>query len=240
MVVSLLLLAPLATPVAAQTFQGRVLDQENDEPLAVSVVRLLTEDGDPLEQAITDSLGFYQIRAPEPGRYKLTADRIGFQAVESPVFEVQAPDGVYGVDLTMHAAPVEISGLTITTDRVSDARADRQVQLRIGVSPSSLRYDPIGFDEIQRHVWSDRSIAEAVRLTALPGLIVTQTIDGPCFSLRSRRCLPVYFNDVLLRRTFVEDLPLETVYRIIVVAPSDGSFTYPSGAVLLYTEAWLR
>ena len=64
--------------------------------------------------------------------------------------------------------------------------------------------------------------------------------DGPCFTLRGRGCLRVYLNGFPLERDFVDAVPLEMIYRIVLLTPTDPSPGYPGGAVLLYTEGWLR
>lgn len=239
---SLALVVVCLTPRAAlaQSFEGRVVDDQDEQPVPTALVRLLDEDGESLALSIADSTGFYRVRAPEPGSYRLEATRLGFENFQTPLLDASVADGTYRIDLLMRAAPLPLQGLTVETDRVSDEEADRQVRLMIGLSPASLRYRPIGFDEIQDHVASRRSLVDAMRAGNYAGLIVWQSPDGPCFSLRGRSCLPVYLNSLHLRRDFVEGVPLDMVHRIVLVTPTDGSVLYPNGAILLYTEAWLR
>ena len=110
----------------------------------------------------------------------------------------------------------------------------------LGVSPRSMRYEPIGFDDIQGHIALGHNLEDLMRWTDTAGLIVRFTVDGPCFSLRARGCLPVYLNGSHLNREFMGDVPLDMLHTIVVVTPTDGVMQYLGGAVLLYTEAWLR
>ena len=66
-----------------------------------------------------------------------------------------------------------------------------------------------------------------------------RTVDGPCFTLRNSGCLPVYFNGMRYRQEFLDVVPLDMVYTVVILYPGE-SLPYNTGAVLLYSEAWLR
>ena len=183
--------------------------------------------------------GTPSVVAPEPGVYRLRAERIGFAMFETPLLEVGTADAVYPVDLVVRSDPLELPGFTVETNRLSDEAADRAVQLILGLSPESLRFRPIGFETIQDHVDRAHTLADLLRWAAKAGLVIRTSHEGPCIAVRARGCLPVYLNGLRLRREFVDTVPLEMIYRIVVVTPTDGSMTYLGGAVLLYTEAWL-
>ena len=230
---------PLASPLSAQTFQGRVLDDQDERAIPTALIRLVDRAGEQHAVSIADSSGAYRLVAPKPGVYRLEAARLGFENFETPLLEAAQAGGVYPVDLLLRRAPVGIPGLTVEAG-VSSERADRQLRLMLGVSLRSLRYEPIRFDEIQDHIGKGRDLEGLMRWSQTVGLIVHFTTDGPCFSLRARGCLPVYLNGLHLNRDFMADVPLDMLHTIVVVTPTDGSLVYPSGAVLLYTEAWLR
>lgn len=234
--------AAAATPLAAsaQTFQGRVLEQGTDQPVPTALVRLVDEEGERLAISIADSSGLYRVEAPEPGVYRLEAERLGFETFRTPLLEAGAAEGTYPIDLVMRADPYELPGFTVETNRVTEEDADREIRRMIGASVASLRFRPIDFEEIQDHVAKGHSLVDVMRWTNNPGLTVFRTSDGPCFSVRGRGCLPVYLNGLPLRRDFVEAAPLDMVYRIVIVTPTDPVMPYGGGAVLLYTEAWLR
>jgi len=235
-----LLGAAIPASAVAQTFQGRVLQAEDDLPIPTALVRLLDEAGEQLAISIADSSGFYRVQAPEPGVYRLEAARIGFENFETPLLSATVADRTYPIDLVMRTDPYNLPGFMVETNRVSDAEADRQVRLMIGISIASLRFRPIGFEQIQSHVERAHSLGDLIRGENTAGLLVFYDSQGPCFSLRARGCLPVYLNGFRLERDFVDATPLDMIYRIVLVTPTDGSSTYPSGAVLLYTEAWLK
>jgi hypothetical protein len=102
-----------------------------------------------------------------------------------------------------------------------------------------MRYQPIDFDDIQDHIARGHNLEDMMRWSGTAGLIVSFTVDGPCFSLRARGCLPVYLNGLRLNRDFMADVPLDMLHTIVVVTTTDGVMQYPGGAVLLYTAAWL-
>jgi len=231
--------ASLASTVQAQTFRGRVLDEADDQPVPTALVRLVAEDGEQLAVAIADSSGAYRLRAPRPGTYRLEAARIGYEDFQTPLLEAASATGVYPVDLVVRAEPLPLSGLTVET-RVTDREADRQIRRMIGITPASMRYRPIRLPEIQSHVDRAHSLTDLMRWTSNAGVEVRNTTEGPCYRVHRSGCLPVFLNGLPLERDFLDGVPLDMLYTIVIVSPTDVSMAYPGGAVLLYTEAWLR
>lgn len=235
-----LVIAALVTPGAAegQVFEGRVVEEGSEEPVPTALVHLIDAEGEARALAIADSSGRYRLEAPEPGVYRLEASRLGYRDLETPQFDVSAPDGVYPVDLVMRAAPVELPGLTVETNRLAGEELDRSLRLLLGSSPRALRFRPIDFAEIQSHIDRGHNLEDLLRWTNTASLIVRFTTEGPCFSLRGRGCLPVYLNGLRLNEDFMGDVPLDMLFTILVVTPTDPVM---SGAgVYLYTETWLR
>lgn len=240
-IVGVLVLASMVpgARLAAQTFEGRVVDERDERPVSGALVRLVDAEGAARGVSIANADGFYRLAAPAPGEYRLEAARLGFHNFETPLLQAST-DGVYRIDLLLSAAPVELPGFTVETNRLSDEDVDQGIRLIIGLLPSSLRYRPMRFPEIQRHIEMGRGLEGALRWSDASSLIVSYTTEGPCFSLRARGCLPVYLNGLQLNRDFMGDVPLDMLSAIVVLTPGDGSIVYPSGAILLYTEAWLR
>jgi hypothetical protein len=232
--VSATLVATVTESVSAQTLQGRVLDDADDAPIPTALVRLVDEEGD--EQAITaaDSSGAYRLVAPGPGVYRVAAERIGYDDLQTPLLEAQNADKVYPVDLLMRRSPVPIRGLEVSTEQ-----ADREIRLMIGISPRSLRVEPIRFPEIREHAERAHDLSDMIRWGNTAGLIVFETTDGPCYQARARGCLPVYLNGFRMNRELIPAIPLDMLHTVVVLYPTE-SIAYPGGAVLLYTEAWLR
>lgn len=224
----------------AQTFEGRVIDERDERPVPTALVRLVDEDGENRGVAIADENGGYRISAPGPGVYRLEAARLGYENFETPLLDAGADDGRYRIDLLLRPAPVALPGFTVETDAVPDEVVDQSIRLILGLSVASLRYRPIRRAEIQRNIEMGRGLEGALRWSNNAGLIVERTADGPCFSLRARGCLPIYLNGLRLNRDFIVDVPLDMLDAIVVVTPTDGSLAYPAGAILLFTDAWLR
>ena len=227
-------------PLHAQTFQGRVVDDRDETPIPTALIRLVDEDGKQRAVSIADSAGFYRLDAPEPGVYRLEAARLGFENLETPLLEALNADGTYAVDLLMRAQPVELPGFTVETNRVSYEETDRQLQLILGSNVRALRYAPIRLEEIQDHIAKGHNLEDLMRWSNKVGLVVRRTNRGPCFQLRGRGCLSVYLNGLPLDSDFLGVFPLDMLYTILVVTPTDPVITYAGGALLLYTEAWVR
>ena len=224
------------TPAAAQVFQGRVLDDDNDSPVVTALVRLVDADG--VEHAITaaDSSGAYRVEAPGPGVFRLEAARLGYDRMETPLLDARDPGGIYPLDLILRKSPLPIRGLDI---RVDNRQADRQVRLMIGASIASLRKAPIRYDEIQSHIERGHNLSDMLRWQNVPSMNVFRTVDGPCYTIRRSGCLPVYFNGMHYRQEVLDVLPLDMVHTLVVLFPGE-SIAYLGGAILLYSEAWLR
>lgn len=231
------LLMCLLTPALAeaQTFMGRVLDDTNEAPVPTTLVEVVDASGETLAVTAADSAGNYRISSPGPGVYRLEARRLGYEAFRTPLLETLDPDGVYPLDLLLHRSPIPIRGLTVSTERV-----ERQIQLMTGMHPASLSRAPFKYEDIQRNIEMGRSdLASILRWSNTPSLLVFRTEDGPCFSLRQSGCLPVYFNGFRYSQELLDVIPMDMIYTMVLMYPKE-SIVYPGGAVLLYSEAWIR
>jgi hypothetical protein len=233
----LLLLALLAhapTPLIAQTFEGRVLDAQDDTPVGTALVRLVDDGGEQHAVTAADSTGAYRIEAPEPGVYRLQAERLGYYGMQTPLLEAGNTDAVYPLDLLMRRAPLPIQGL-----EVSRAGIDRRLRLMIGMSPASLRKEPIGYEEIRGHIERGHDLSDLLRWSNTASLLVFRTDDGPCYTLRGGPCLPVYFNGARFGPEVLDVVPLDMIHTILILYPKEN-IAYERGAILLYSGAWLR
>ncbi|HEX8453724.1 MAG TPA: carboxypeptidase regulatory-like domain-containing protein [Longimicrobium sp.] len=88
-ILALLALLLAARPLAAQTVQGELVDAAR-RPLGGAMVVLLDADGKVRGRVLTDEAGRFTLRAPGAGSYRLRAERIGFQATESPALALAA------------------------------------------------------------------------------------------------------------------------------------------------------
>src|SRR5688500_11691372 len=77
-----------ADPVAGQTIRGRVLEQGSELPIPTAGVTLIDEKGAAVANAIADSSGNFAIRPPQPGKYWVRAQRIGYVNKLTPVIDI--------------------------------------------------------------------------------------------------------------------------------------------------------
>ncbi|NNF12257.1 MAG: carboxypeptidase regulatory-like domain-containing protein [Gemmatimonadetes bacterium] len=218
----------------AQTVQGRVLDDEDDRPVGTAVVRLLDGDGEQRAIAAADSLGRYSLEVPEPGVYRLRAERLGYHAMETPLLEMGRADGLYPLDLLVRRAPVPIEGLEVTNRDV-----DRRVRLLTGISPAALRWRPLRQEDLRDHVERAHDLTALMRWGNYAGIEVMEYDDGPCYLMRRYGCLPVYLDGFPLTPGAFDLVALDMLHTVLVVAPNE-SIQYPRGGVLMYTPGWIR
>jgi Carboxypeptidase regulatory-like domain len=221
-------------PLAAQTIEGRVLDDRDDRPVATALVRLVDEAGASSGVTIADSLGLYRIEVPMPGVYRLEAERIGFDPFETPPLEVANEDGVYPVDLLMRRSPLPIGGFEVTTEQI-----DRRLRSMTGLDPRGMRWDPFRRADLVNHAERGHDLTALMRWSNLAGVEVFEYTDGPCYLVRRYGCLMVYLNGMELTSETVDMVPLDMLETVVVLSPNE-SIVYGRGAVLLYTEAWIR
>ena len=183
--------------LAGQAFQGSALDEMNNAPVATTLVRLISEDGNLRGSSIANASGFYSIDVPGPGIYRLEGQMLGYENFLTPPIEVRNPEGVHPVDLLLRVSPLLIESLVVSVEL--------PVRSSFDVSPNSFRYKPIQFEDIQNHIGWGRDLSDALRRPIPWRLIAFNTTEGPCFSLRSRNCLPVPPNGMHLSPDFPTD-----------------------------------
>ena len=183
--------------LAGQTFQGRALDEMTNAPVATTLVLLISEDGNLRGSSIANASGFYSIDVPGPGIYRLEGQMLGYENFLTPPLEVRNPEGVHPVDLLLSRSPLLIRSMVVSVEL--------PVRSSFDVSPNSFRYKPIQFEDIQDHIDWGRDLSDALRRPIPWRLIAFNTTEGPCFSLRSRNCLPVPPNGMHLSPDFPTD-----------------------------------
>lgn len=223
----------------AQVLRGRVLEEETGVPVRTALIRLLSSDDEPVVMSIADSAGYYRVEAPAPGVYRLSVSRLGYHTVQSPLLDASLADGEYPIDLVMQPAPVELPGFTVETNRVPPEVLARRVQLMTGLHPESLRVRPIPYEELLSHAERGHDLEGLMRWTNAVGIITKQTTDGPCFQVRNRSCLPVYLDGTHFSPELIPLVPLDMLETVIILYPLE-SIAYDAGAVLMYTEGWIR
>lgn len=106
----------LAATAEAQTINGTLMEVETDQPISLGLIVMLTESGDSVTSAITDSRGRFSISSPEPGSFILIASAFGFKETPAGVFEL-GENGVMDVEFRVAAAPMPIEGFLVSLQR---------------------------------------------------------------------------------------------------------------------------
>ncbi len=228
-----------APSIEAQTLGGTVFDRSDDTPVSGALVRLVDTTGVAVAMSVSDDVGEYRLIAEAPGTYRIEARRLGYRDFETPLLEVLSSEGRYEIDLVLETAPVELPGFTVETRRWGPQEVDRRVRLAVGLAPASLRLEPVLRETLVEHAERAHTVADMVRWQNAAGLVTKETTEGPCIQARGGGCLPFYLNDVRFNPELIDVLPIDMLEMVVVLYPNE-SIAYPGGAILMYTEAWIR
>jgi hypothetical protein len=121
------LIALLAVQSAfAQTVRGVLVEEGTRAPIEGGFVVLVDEHGRTLDEgvgALSDASGRFVLRAPGPGRYRLRAERIGFESTLSTLIELAVGETVDHL-MVVPVQAVQLEELTVAADPVCDVRPD--------------------------------------------------------------------------------------------------------------------
>ena len=118
----LLLLMASASP--AQVLQGNVRDASN-QPLRGAFVRLLNADGKQLAAVLAGERGEFRFSAP-PGRYRISAELIGFQSAAVGPLELAAGQTL-AAPIVLQVAALRLRELSVTSgNRCSGREGSRE------------------------------------------------------------------------------------------------------------------
>ena len=110
----------------AQTVRGVLVEEGTRAPIEGGFVVLADEHGRGLGGgvgALSDASGRFVLRAPGPGRYRLRAERIGFESTLSTLIELAVGETVDHV-MVVPVQAVQLEELTVAADPVCDVRPD--------------------------------------------------------------------------------------------------------------------
>lgn len=119
-ILGLLLVFPLQS-ISAQTVRGELVEQTLNAPIEGAFVVLLDADGEQVAAMLTNAAGRFVLQAPAPGRYRLRAERIGYESHTSPELDLQA-EQVFDYQMTMPVRPVELAQISVEGERQCDIR----------------------------------------------------------------------------------------------------------------------
>ncbi len=142
--VLLTLLFAASAPASAQVVRGRFTDVSATAPIEGGVVSLLAMDGSEVTSVLTDARGWYALRAPAPGRYRLRASRIGYADFLTEPFVLGA-GRVLDRDIAAAVRAISLEGVTVRGTSRCRLRPDQGVQtqalwsaIRTALSAASL------------------------------------------------------------------------------------------------------
>ncbi len=116
----LLLLVPLrSTP--AQTVRGELVEETLNAPIEGAFVVLEDADGEQVVAMLTNVVGRFVLEAPSPGRYRLKAERIGYEGHTSPDLDLEMGQ-VLDYRMTMPVRPVELALISVEGERQCNIR----------------------------------------------------------------------------------------------------------------------
>jgi hypothetical protein len=149
-VLVVLLFSP--APLRAQVVEGTVTSGDTGAPIRGAVVRLLDARGDASAEGVTDDAGAFSLRASAAGRYRLRAERVGYESVTSDAFDLAVGD--------VRHVPLVSAGRAITLEGITVEGGPRRCRLR-----------PEGAEELAR-VWEEaRKALHVVALTEAAGRV---------------------------------------------------------------------
>jgi len=99
-------------PSAAQTVRGTLVEEGDSQPIAGAFVVLEDSTGAAVSTALTGPTGTWVLRAPGAGRYRVRADRIGYEAAFSDTLRLGATETLSRV-LHVPVAPIGLSGIDV-------------------------------------------------------------------------------------------------------------------------------
>lgn len=227
-VVSLYLL--LATPMVAggaQNVRGVVREQVSGTPLAGVLMTLSRNDsaGSTVATALTNDRGSYFLRAPQPGRYRLGAKRIGVRRFESEAIELAASQDIER-DVELEALVYQLPAVTVRSDPLCVRRADEAGRI------ASL------WDEV-RTALTATQVSQRDRLVRARVVRYVHDLDARSLSVEGVRLR--HQTDGVVERPFVslsgDALSRGGYWRVL---PNDSIAYYAPDADVLLSVAFAR
>jgi hypothetical protein len=124
-----LLFLVAGSPLAAQVLTGVLLETDTRAPIEGALVSLLTDDRR-VALSFTDARGAFALRAPRPGRYRVRAERIGFDTETSAEVEIPAV-GRGGFEFLIATRAVHLDAIEVTGDARCGRRDDGSEVARV-------------------------------------------------------------------------------------------------------------
>jgi hypothetical protein len=102
--------------LSGQVVQGHLADARTGFAMNGANVTLRDSTGTVVARTESNYLGAFRITTPDPGRYSLLVEAIGYRSTESDSFEVREGE-VTTIDLSLPPEPVELDSLAVEAER---------------------------------------------------------------------------------------------------------------------------
>jgi hypothetical protein len=210
------------TSLTAQTVRGIVVEQGSGSPIGGALIVLVDEGGSRRAASLSHASGAFMVEAPGPGRYRLHAERIGFQTGISPLLELTAGEPIF------HRLEVSVAAIMLNEIRV-------EARQRCVMNPSDGLEITRVWDEARKalrvSLWTeqDRSIGFRSRL-------YTRTLDPVRLQVQEETTRIRTSHG----RAPFESLPAERLLEHGFAEYVDGAYTlYAPAAEVLLSDAFM-
>lgn len=225
-----------AAAANSQVIQGMLVDDASEAPIEAATIVLLVDDSVAIDNAATDTAGFFRVSAEDAGDYRLIARRIGYPATISHPLRL-SPGDTLRVEFRIAAGAVLLDPVVVTGRRRAPPPDIRDFYAR---ADQAIFGTFITRDEIER--------ANAVRasdlLRRIPGMHVGPLQWGSA-TATMRGCTPTIIIDGVVANyersidNLVTPMDLEgiEVYRASSQVPAQyGGMRIRCGAIMLWTR----
>lgn len=133
LLLAIAVLALLASPrsrIAAQVVRGTVTQGTSGAPVAGALIELLVADsgGNRVASGLTDVAGAFALRAPGPGRYTVSAKRIGVRRVTTPPFTLAAGES-RTIPITLEAVEYRLPEVVVTANALCSVNPNEEARV---------------------------------------------------------------------------------------------------------------
>lgn len=202
-----------ASSLNAQIVQGRVTEAATGEAVAGASVILLTEDGKAVTGKLTDEWGGFLIETKRVGPHKVRIERIGFEPVDSEVFEL-TPDEPVMLHLRLGLEVIALEGIDVTGEARQPhlARAGFYERIRSGMGYHMTRAE-IDARMPQRPSDLFRTIP-GVTVVPMGSMGHGEPVLRNAASIMGGTCLPaVYIDGMPVRKSGERDPALDDIVQ---------------------------
>ena len=205
-VVMVLLGAVSPASARGQVIRGRLLDDLSGEAISAANITLLsgTKGGVVVARVLSDSIGAFTLKGVGGGRFRIRGERIGYETVTSPPFDLIDQDTL-AVELRMSVQAVPLAPLTVVSQR-APLLLTRQLEVG-GFLERRETYGAKGLGLGTLLVKSDWERRNPSRISALLQDVPGVRVFGSAIRLRTvtsfsstQGCVPTfYLNGQILR-----------------------------------------